>query len=80
MPHTISLNQTQLRVQKVLERLQELSAQSPDDAEGISEMLETSLSELHGDDFFGTEGQSDPRGDFRDGRWTMSKVQGVDDN
>ena len=30
-------------------------------------------------DGFGTEGQSDPRGDRRDGEWSMWQVQGVDD-
>lgn len=30
------------------------------------------------EDAFGTEGQCDPRGDFRDGEWSMKRVQGVD--
>lgn len=66
------------RVILVLNRLAKI-AEDEDEAESISGPLEMMLSDLHGEDFFGTEGQCDPRGDFRDDEWNMSYVQGVDD-
>lgn len=66
------------RVQLVLDRLR-MIADDEDEAESMSGPLEMMLSDLHEEDFFGTEGQCDPRGDFRDDKWNMSYVQGVDD-
>ncbi len=72
------LTATQKRVAKVLERMREAALDSDDDAQMFAELLEAGLTELHAEDAFGTEGQCDPRGDFRDGAWSMSHVQGLD--
>ena len=49
----------------VLARLAAMAGEDKEAAKIISEKLETFLDELQGEDFFGTEGQSDPRGDQR---------------
>ena len=49
-----------------------------EDAEVLGDYLDSLLDELQGNDFFGTEAQLDPRGDFRDGDWSMDHVQGID--
>jgi hypothetical protein len=69
---------TQQRVVKVLERMLEMARSNEDDAEMFSDGLEDLLTELHSNDGFGTEGQCDPRGDFRSGTWSMDLVEGVD--
>lgn len=69
---------TQERVALVLQRLADMAAKDPDEAEMLSGSLEEMLEDIHGNDGFGTEGQSDPRGDFRDGTWSMGHVQGLD--
>lgn len=40
-------------------------------AEVLAETLEVFLDNLASDDFFGTERQCDPRGDFRSGDWSL---------
>lgn len=65
------------RVQLVLDRLR-LIADDEDEAEVMASDLDSMLDDLHFHDFFGTEGQNDPRGDFRDDEWSMSYIQGVD--
>jgi hypothetical protein len=40
-------------------------------AEDLESMLNTNL----GDDMYGTEGQCDPRGDFRNGKWSMWNIE-----
>lgn len=72
------LTKKQKRVVKVLENMIQMAKDNTDDAEMFADMLENALTDVHGMDGFGTEGQCDPRGDFRDGRWSMSKVQGID--
>lgn len=72
------MNRTQQRVSKVLGRLTGLAIEDEAEAEMIAESLDVMLDDLHGNDFFGTEGQADPRGDFRDGEWSMRFVQGID--
>lgn len=69
----------QERVVKVLENMKALAQGDDDDAAMLAEALEEVLNELSGEDAFGTEAQNDPRGDFRDGVWSMTRVQGVDD-
>lgn len=69
---------TQERIALVLKRMAEQCAASEDDAEVYAQELAPVLDELHGNDFFGTEGQDDPRGDFREGDWSMDRVQGID--
>lgn len=59
----------------VLNRLAKMCEEDPDFAGGFSDDLETMLTDIHSQDGFGTEGQSDPRGDFRNGQWSMSKVE-----
>ena len=73
------MNRTQQRVAKVLGRLTGLAIEDEAEAEMIAEALDVMLDDLHGNDFFGTEGQADPRGDFRDGEWSMGCVQGIDE-
>ena len=55
-----------------------MARDSEEDAEMLAEDLESMLDDIHSSDGFGTEGQCDPRGDFRNGKWSMSNVQGVD--
>lgn len=68
----------QRRVAVVLERMLAMARDNEDDAEMLAEALDTMLTDLHGNDGFGTEGQCDPRGDFRNDRWSMTRVEGVD--
>lgn len=74
----MDLSIDQQRVSKVLQRLLIETHEDKHLAEKLVSGLETMLNQIHDDDGFGTEGQSDPRGDFRDGDWSMTKVQGVD--
>ena len=74
----MATTKTQKRVALVLQRLAEMAAQSNDDAKIISYALEDMLLGITQDDGFGTEGQCDPRGDGREGQWSMSRVQGID--
>jgi len=67
----------QKRVIKVLKRMIELSRLEENYAEIFSEKLEPVLETLHHDDVFGIEGQLDPRGDQRNGRWSMYRVEGI---
>lgn len=71
------MNKQQKRTIKVLERMIELCKNDESDAEMFADVLQPMLHGLHREDAFGTEGQCDPRGDFRDGNWSMTKVQGV---
>ncbi|MAX51686.1 MAG: hypothetical protein CMH22_16105 [Methylophaga sp.] len=66
------------RVKLVLERLSKIAGDE-DEAESIAGPLDMMLDDLHEEDFFGTEGQCDPRGDFREEVWSIDRVQGVDD-
>jgi hypothetical protein len=61
----------------VLNRLAKMCEDDEDFAAGLCDDLNRMLDEIHSQDGFGTEGQSDPRGDFRNGRWSMSKVEPV---
>lgn len=71
----------QQRVSKVLDRMQQMVSpdSDPENAAVFAPCLEQMLDALACEDFFGTEGQDDPRGDFRNGMWNMEHVQGVDD-
>lgn len=73
----MSLTQTQKNVLKVLERITDSVRKNEDDAEMYAEELEAMLSRMHSMEAFGTEGQADPRGDFRNGEWSMDEVEGV---
>lgn len=72
------LTKSQERVVTVLNRLITLVKDDDDFADALSDDLNTLLDDIHSQDGFGTEGQSDPRGDFRDGHWDMWNVEGVD--
>ena len=72
------LNEVQKRVVTVLARLITMVHDNEGDAEVIADTFDDYLDSLAQDDFFGTEQQMDPRGDFRSGPWFMSQVQGVD--
>ena len=45
-----------------------------------AEALDTMLEEMHNNDQFGTEGQTDPRGDFREGQWSIHEMEPWTDN
>ena len=71
------MTRTQKNVIKVLERMIDHVKEYEDDAEVFAEHLQIMLDELHSMDFFGAEGEMDPRGDFRDKPYSMNKVQGA---
>jgi hypothetical protein len=62
----------------VLNRLAKMCEEDADFAKFFSPDLDELLTNIHEQDGFGTEGQSDPRGDFRNGRWSMKHVEGND--
>jgi len=74
------MNKTQSRITYVLTKLSMLAVEDEDFAAVFSDVLDMLLDDIHGQDGFGTEGQNDPRGDFRDGNvWSMDNVQGLDE-
>ena len=74
----MKLNPQQERLKLVLSRMIDMIMDDDKDAEIIAEELENMLDELHDKDFFGTEGQTDPRGDHRNGNWSIDHVEGID--
>lgn len=72
------MNVTQQRVLKVLERITAMVKDCEDDADMFSDGLQIMLDDLQCNDGFGTEGQCDPRGDFRNGEWSMNDVEGCE--
>jgi len=73
------MNKQQKRVIKVLENMIQMVKENAHWAVEFSEMLEPTLDEVNMQDGFGTEGQCDPRGDYRNGEWSiMDKVEGID--
>lgn len=73
------MSDTTTRVLKVLEKIKEDIIDNDElVADMYSEALEDMLNMLHFEDAFGTEGQDDPRGDFRNGEWSMNRVEGID--
>jgi hypothetical protein len=69
---------TQKRVVVVVDRMLESVRKDQQEAIHFSEMLEEMLADIRRNDGFGTEGQCDPRGDFRNGDWHMERVEGID--
>ena len=59
----------------VLQRLINLIKSDEDFAKEFSEYLENLLNESKHYGDFGEEGQNDPRGDFRNGEWTMDNIE-----
>lgn len=72
------MNVEQKRVVKVLGNMVQLVKNDEYYAEMFTDFLDSELEQLRDEDAFGTEGQSDPRGDGRDGDFYMGFVQGVD--
>lgn len=70
---------TQLRMTKIVNDLIALSQSSTQDAHSFANALDEMLNEIAAQDGFGTEVQSDPRGDGRVGAWSMTYVEGLDD-
>jgi aminoglycoside phosphotransferase (APT) family kinase protein len=66
----------QQKIELVLERIRAACEADSDDREMYRDALGAMLDDLHGNDAFGTEGQCDPRGDFRNGEWTMKRIEG----
>lgn len=67
------MSKVQTNVVTVLKRMASIAEQSADDAEMFADGLEQMLDDIHSNDGFGTEGQCDPRGDFRNGKWSLYK-------
>lgn len=55
----------------VLERIKDRVTEDEDDAELLADSMDQMLDDLLSEDFFGTEGQLDPRGDQRDGEFSV---------
>jgi hypothetical protein len=72
------MNLVQRRVLTVLERMTSMTQDDESYAEAFVEALEIALTDLSCQDTFGSEGSTDPRGDMREGEWSMFRVQGVD--
>jgi len=72
------MTKIQTRLSTVLGRLSSLCIEDEDFAECLSDEMENLLTDIHRQDGFGTEGQNDPRGDFRNGEFSMDRVEGVD--
>ena len=72
------LTKQQQRLKRVLERIMDTANEDEGFLDFICDSLDMTLDEYHMDDGFGTEGQSDPRGDFRSDTWSMWHVEDVD--
>jgi hypothetical protein len=68
-----------LRIKTVFERILSSVQNDPDMADMYMEVLDEMLTDLQSSDAFGTEGQCDPRGDQRNGEFSMNCVEGIDD-
>lgn len=70
----------QRRLGMVLDRIRARMLSDMDEAAMYAEAFDQMLNDMAGFDAFGTEGQLDPRGDGRDGEWSVvRRVQGVDE-
>lgn len=74
-PKPDAMSKTQKRILIVLSRLTLLVEKGQVHSETLSNALNGMLDDLKGEDFFGTEAQLDPRGDGREGNFTMDKIQ-----
>lgn len=75
----MKLNPQQERVKLVLSRMIDMIMDDDGDAEIIAEELDLMLDGLKSKDFFGSEAQTDPRGDGRNGEWSIDHVEGIDE-
>ncbi|HET8686091.1 MAG TPA: hypothetical protein VFM18_05425 [Methanosarcina sp.] len=67
------------RLNIVFDRIRNLAQENEEFCDSFISMLEEELDCYLANDWFGTEGQNDPRGDMRDKLYTMNRVQGFDD-
>jgi hypothetical protein len=72
-------DQTVLRIKTVLRRIGDHAQNDPDMADMFADALDEMLTDLQSSDAFGSEGQCDPRGDQRNGEFSMNCVEGIDD-
>lgn len=68
----------QKRLFKVLENIKRNCIENPSDSEEYLRVMDDMLDILLCNDFFGTEGQTDPRGDGRNGEFNYCNIEGVD--
>lgn len=68
------MTKTQTNIITVLDRLTKLVKDDAVQIEILSESMEGMLNDLRSNDFFGTEGQLDPRGDGRNGDFSMTRI------
>ena len=59
----------------VLDRMKKMALESNYIANDFIGGLDAMLDDLLAEDIFGTEGQMDPRGDQREGEWTVDNPQ-----
>lgn len=71
----MSTSKAQKNCITVLNRLAKMCEEDAEFAMLFSDDLNLMLDGIHAEDGFGTEAQSDPRGDFRNGHWTMDKIE-----
>ena len=53
------------KLENIFNKLLEMAKEDEMEAEAVSQFVDEMLEEMLGCDFFGTEGQNDPRGDNR---------------
>ena len=76
LPTNFKMTKAQKNIKIVLTRLIAFTEQTDKESATIlSARLNDFLDELCGEDFFGTEGQLDPRGDASKDRYTMDRIQ-----
>lgn len=59
----------------VLNRLAKMCEEDAEFAGFFKDDLNLMLDGIQAEDGFGTEAQSDPRGDFRNGTWSMDRLE-----
>jgi hypothetical protein len=69
------MTETQISLIKVLQRIIHQVSIDDRDADIYADALDYMLDDLRSNDFFGTEGQCDPRGDQRFGEFTVWEVE-----
>jgi hypothetical protein len=67
------------RLNVVLNRATALAQEDDNFRQHFFDHLNILFDNLFEDDILGTEGQNDPRGDQRDGEFTMTNIQGYDE-
>jgi len=75
----MAIGRKQQRLETVLARIKDMAAKDSDDRSMFIDALELMLNDLQSQDAFGTESQCDPRGDGRNGIWSMKRIEGIDE-